>query len=302
MKKIIFIIAFIAGLFALPARAASGDLFVYPTPPDSMMQLQNRCDYIVSRFWQRCNFDRAMRNRAQFHKAFGDWVSIMPHASADTVHAAVDDLLARFAKKGPETLALAQMARAWTFSDTTEFCSDEIYAPFANAAAAHKKIAKQDRAIFAADAKRLNTSMVGATVPALSFTLRGGETSGFDKLTPGASVLLFFCRRDDVDASLARLNLDLDHNARELIERGELAIACINPETYTPEWDKDVASYPANWTVAAMPDAADYFDLSRPVQLYFLDASHKVLVKDMDVQYLIGAFDIANRARKHKVK
>jgi len=111
--KLIYIILllFISIIGAGEASAKSGELFIYPTPPDTMQALQPRCDYIVTRFWERCNFGTAFdKYPAQLNATFGDWVAIMPHASADSVHVAIERLLARFAKKGPETLALATMA------------------------------------------------------------------------------------------------------------------------------------------------------------------------------------------------
>ena len=110
MKKffssILILFALVSGL-SQRAEAASGDLFIYPVAPDTMMALQPRCDYIVSRFWDRCNFGTAFTKPDKLNRAFGDWISIMPHATADTVHHAIDRLMARFVKKGPETLQLA---------------------------------------------------------------------------------------------------------------------------------------------------------------------------------------------------
>ncbi len=105
-------------------HAASGDLFVYPTPPDTMQNLQPRCDYIISRFWDRCNFDTAMRNPDKFNTAFGDWISIMPMASADTVRNSIVRLMSRFPKNPEVTLQLASMAEEWVYSDTSQIYSE----------------------------------------------------------------------------------------------------------------------------------------------------------------------------------
>ncbi len=287
-------------LGVMPAMAQNdGKLVSYPMPPDSMASLQARCDYIVSRYWERCKFDYAMLHPDKFNAAFGEWLSIMPHASADSVHAAVDNLLARFKKKGPETLAIARMAREWLHSDTAEMHSDELYMPFALAASTHKKIKKEDRALFAADYKRLSSSSIGQTVPPVEMILPDGRRMNLGEIK-GASVLLFFDAPGNVDSSVARIRLQTNPDVRDLIDRGELAILFVNPGEPTEEWKAESAKLPEKWIKAAMPDAGDYFDLRVMPQFMYLNEKHKVLGNNMDYVYLINAFEVANKLQKVK--
>ncbi len=298
MKNNIYIILLALVAFMAPsaARAASGDLFQYPTPPDTLMALQPRCDYIINRFWDRCNFDIAMRNPDKFNRAFGDFVTICQHASADTVHSAVDRLVARFVKKGPETLALATMAENWLYSDTCSMFSEELYLPFAQAAAGHKKISRAEKARFQLHKKQIETSGVGAFLPDLEFTRPDGTKGTLAEVNRG-SVLVFINDPDCSDCNLARVRLGADYNANALIERGELSIVSIYPDDPTPEWRAEAARYPENWTVGAMPDADTYFDLRNSPTFLFLNSRHKVLVKDIDLDYLLGAFRVTNTSQ-----
>lgn len=298
MKRILLLITAIVCLpcFYMKAQAAD-ELFPYPVPPDSMVHLQARCDYIISRFWQRCNFDLAMRNPDKFDKAFGAWIDMMPHASADTVHTAINNLLARFTKKGPETLALAGMARKHVWADSAEIRSDEIYEPFAKAAANNKKINKADRAIYARDARVIASSSIGAILPDLEFVQPDGSKNSTGKIK-GSSILLFFYRPGDIDCIHARIRLAADLNTEELIDRGELVVVCINPEGDNEKWSQEAAKMPGQWISGTMSNADDYFDLRLNPQFMFLDKNRKVLVKNMDLNYLLGAFKIANKASK----
>lgn len=285
---------------ALPLRAQDSDKLVsYPMPPDTMMQLQPRCDYIVSRYWKRCRFDYAMAHPDKFNATFGDWVAILPHASADTVHAAIDELLGQFTKKGPETLALATMARNWLYADTSQYRSDEIYMPFAKAASSHKKLKKEDRAIFAADYKRMNASAVGQTLPELTVVTADGNTATLGEVA-GSSVLIFFLEPDNVDCSLARIRLANNSDVRDLVERGELAVVCLYPAVPDDEWRKTAASMPKKWYKYAMPEAEDYFDLRIKPQFVYLNSAHTVLAKNMNLDYLLNAFAAANKALKQQ--
>lgn len=293
LKLYILVLCLASVLVPVGARAASGDLFTYPTPPDTLMALQPRCDYIVNRFWDRCNFDLAMRNPDKFNRAFGDFITICQHASADTVHTSVDNLLARFVKKGPETLQLATMAEAWLYSDTCSIFSEELYLPFARAAANHKKISRAEKARFALHQKQIESSGLGAFVPDLEFTRPDGSKGNIGEVNRG-SVLIFINDPDCSDCNLARVRLAADYNANALIERGELSIVSIYPDEPTDEWKAEAARYPENWTVGAMPDADTYFDLRNSPTFLFLNSRHKVLVKDIDLDYLLGAFRVTN--------
>ena len=296
MKSILrYLLVAAAFAFAAPCNAAATDepLFDYPTPPDTMVALQPRCDYIINRFWDRCNFGTAFRNPQKLHRAMGDWFYIMQHASADTVHAAIDRLLTRFAKKGPETLALASMAEEWLYSDTAEIRSEEVYRPFAAAAASHRKINNADKARFQAQLQIIDNSALGANVPDLEFVRPDGTVGHMSEIT-GRSVLLFFHNPDCSDCNMARVRLGADFNANELIRRGELAIVCIYPGDADDEWKAEAQRYPANWTVGAMPDADLWFDLRTTPAFFFLNSRHKVLAKDIDLDYLLGAFRVAN--------
>lgn len=297
IKKIFFSILLILAL-ASPLKMSAVGLFTYPSPPDSMQAFQPRCDYIISRFWERCNFEQAMRHPDEFNTAFGDWMHIMPHASADTVHASIDHLLARFAKKGgAETLALAKMAEAWVYSDTAQLRSEEIVYPFVKAAAHHKKINKEERAHFQQLEKRLDASMVGSTVPDLEFVRADGTKGKLSEVTRG-SVLLIFTDPDDAGCSIARIRFDTDPNTRALIERGELSVVNIYPGAPTESWTKSAKDYPANWQNVAIADAYDYFEKGQMPMLYFLDSKRKVLAKELTVDYLLGAFRVTNESRK----
>ncbi len=298
-KTILNILLLIVASVSLSASAQTDEKLVsYPMPPDSIMQLQPRCDYIISRYWHRCRFDYAMSHPDKFNEAFGAWVALLPYASADTVHAAIDNLLAKFVKKGPETLTLANMARGWLYADTSQYRSDELYMPFALAASKHKKIKKEQKVPFEADYKRMSSSAVGSIVPPIEIISPDGTKGSFSDIK-GRSILVFFNEPDNVDCSVTRIRLSANPNVRELIERGELTVVCVHPGEPGEEWKTAAASLPEAWHKVAMPAAHDYFDLRIKPQLVYLNGGHKVLAKNLGLPYLLGAFEVANKKNKN---
>ncbi len=297
MKKIIriLLIVMVFSTMATPSsHAADGDLFPYPVPPDDMLELQKRCDFLVSNFWKRCNFKTAFSSRNKLDDCFGDWVSVIPYASADTVHAATDRLLSNFKKSGPQTLIMARMAERHLYGDSADIFCEEIYLPFARAAAANKKIDKKDRAYFAAQAERISNSAIGAKAPALQITLRDGSSTTL-AADSTAETLIIFIGPDTDAASMARARLSIDFNTNELIRKGRLrTYAVYAGEATDPAWQSVAESYPDNWIVGAAKDATRYFDLRRNPEFYFLDNQGKVVVKSAPLDNILAAFRTLN--------
>lgn len=302
MKKILYslILAGVAAAGFTTSLRGAEPLVSVPMPPDSMKMLQERCDYIISRYWNRCNFDRAMREPEQFNADFGAWINIMPHASSDSVFASIDNLMGRFAKKkGDVTLQIARMAENWLYSDTAQIISEELLLPFVKAAAVHKKINKADKEHFRALQQILESSMEGATVPEIEYYLPD-KTKGKLSDAESGSILLYFSTPREAVSSMGRIRLDTDPNTRDLIEAGQLNIINIYPGEPTDEWVEDAKSYPQNWLNIAMPDADKYFKLTNLPEFYFLNSHRKVLKKNLTLNYLLGAFRVTNENMKQK--
>ncbi len=288
LKRFITYILLFAGI-AASASTTDNELIPRPVPPDTLMNLQPRCDFIVNRFWDRTNFEQAILFPEQLNTAFGEFTAVLPLASADTVHAAIDRLLARVSKSGPQTLRLAELAESWMYSDTSQYRSEETYLPFAKAAANNKKISKADKSRFAAQTKVIETSGLGAIVPDLKFIRPDGSKGSLAEADKG-SVLIFINEPDCADCNMARVRLSADYNINQLIKSGEMTIVSIYPgEADDEQWKNAVSSYPDTWIVGAMPDADLYFDLRDTPQFLFLNKEHKVLVKNVPVDHFLNA-------------
>lgn len=296
MKKqlnIIVSLLLIFSSFGICQAADEQPLFPLPTPPDEMVVLRERCNYIVDRYWERCNFDQAMKHPKKFKEAFESWVDLMPYAGADTVHMAIDRLLTRFKKSGPETLELAKMAESYLWADTAALRSEEVYLPFAKAAADNKKISKAERARFAAQTKVIESSKTGAPLPPLTLTAADGTKTSLSDIT-GDRILVFINDPDCSDCALARVRLSADYNTKQLIDKGGLTIVSIYPGPASDEtWRNALDSYPDNWLVYAAEDADELFDLRNPPTLIYVDKG-KIAVKNVVVDNLLTAFQLFN--------
>lgn len=278
---------------AIPAIAKE-TYFPYPTPPEALTTLSQRTNYLVEHFWERCNLKSAFSSRAKLAKAFRDYVSFMPYASADTVHASIIELIDNVKNDKKNLLTLGEIAEATLYSDTAEVLSDELYLPFAKAIAANKKIPAAARARFEHQARVLANSQVGATAPALIFETPDGNKSDLSKVE-SPYTLLFFNDPECEDCSMARVRLAADFNTRQLIEKGILKIVSIYPEDPSDEWRDNCQTYPASWVIGASSQADELFDMRHAPVMYFLDKSHKILAKNMLIDNVINAFAMINK-------
>lgn len=286
MKSLILTLLAVLAL-APVATAADGDLFPYPKPPEDMSGLTERCDFLVGRFWNQCDFKGAMSKKDKFDNTFGDWISFMPYATADTVHAAIDRLIKKNEKNGPVTLELARMAEKWAHSDTTDTYSDEIFLPFAKAAATHKKIPAAERARFESQVKIMENTVLGQPVGHLDYVKTDGTKASLAD-TRTQLIVLFFNDHECDDCNMARVRLSADINATALIKAGVLTVLSIEPGDASTEWLAAAASYPQEWIIGSSADADEYFSLREFPSIYLLDSRHRLLAKEMNIDSLLA--------------
>lgn len=294
MKKLFFSI--FLTIAATITVSGAETYFPYPTPPEALTTLSQRTNYLVEHFWDRCNLKSAFSSRAKLAVAFRDYVSFMPYASADTVHASIMTLIENVKGNKNNLLTLAEIAESTLYGDSAEVLSDELYLPFAAAIANNKKIPAASRARFEHQARVLANSQVGAIAPALKFVTPNGEKSDLSKIE-SPYTLLFFNDPDCDDCALAKTRLAADYSTRQLIEKGILKIVSIYPDAPTEEWRESAAGYPTTWIVGASDEADDTFDMRNAPVMYFLEKDKKILAKNMVIDNVINAFNMINNAQ-----
>lgn len=269
-------------------------LFPYPEPPEEMNTLEERTTFLVERFWERCNVTTAIRNREAFKSAFNDYVSFMPYANAEAVHKSVDGLIARFKKEPERLLTLAEIAEETLYGPDAEIVSDEIYLPFAQAAANNKKIPADRRKYFARHAQILSQSQVGMIAPDIEFTRADGTKGRLSDLK-GKHTLIFFDSPDCFDCFMARVSLSADTSVNDLLDKGAINVICLYPGKYTAEWAASTSTINPRWIVAASEAVDANFDMRNPPVMYYLNPSNKILSKTLLVDNLIEAFRSVNQ-------
>lgn len=285
LKTLLLWLCLACGLAANAQR--ENTYFPYPQVPEDLTSLTQRCNFLVDKFWERCNIKQSFSSVEKVGEAFGDWVSFMPYATADTIFPAIDRYIEDVAKTGGDNLkAMVEIAEQWMYTDSAEYYSEELYLPFCKAGAEHKKMPKKDKARYAAQLRVLENSSLGKTVGPFDYQLADGTKGNFADVI-ASRVILLFMTPDDFECSLAKARLAADYNLNALVNSGLVKVMAITPGQPTEQWKADAASYPEGWIVAAMPDAEAVFDLSAKPSIYYLNARHKVLGKHLSVDNML---------------
>jgi len=275
-----------------PAQSPAGrpELFPYPKPPENLTLLRERCNFLVYNFWERADLKKVFERPEGLNAAFGDWISFMPYCAADTAHLAIKNLLKAVAKDGKKLLRTAQMAENWTYSDTAEVVSDELYLPFAAAAATSKKIPAADREHFARHLRRINSTSLGQTMPPLSYIAPDGSARTLD--ADSVSGMVVIAGPDDLQSSTAAIRFSIDPATRSLVESGQLRIAWFYPGEFSADAAAALDKLPEQWTKGFLQDTDEYFTLRITPAVYLLDEHNRIILKDRPYTTALQVFNV----------
>jgi hypothetical protein len=291
MKKyILSLILCVAAGLAATAQNTSNLLVEMPKAPESITRLDQRCNYIISRYWDKFNPKSSFSSLERLDNTFGQFISLTPYATADTVHMAVDHLISVVQKAKPENLlTLAKIAEKWVYADTAEYLSEELYFPFIEAIVKDKKAKGPERARFQAQYDQLLNSRVGVKVNSLSYTKIDGTTGSLNDVT-APHVLLFFYDPECTDCRFAKARLSADFSLQTLIDNNIVAVMAIYPGDADEDWREDAKSLPESWIVGANPEIDHKFTMRYQPEIYYLDAERTIRVKDVAVDNILNTF------------
>lgn len=289
------IIAIISTVYSLPvaaqAQVTDDQLLVkMPQVPESITRLDERCNYILNKFWTTFNPKSSFSSHERLNHTLGTFFGLAPYATADTVHLAIDRLIEMVGKADPKNLVpLAKIAEGWTHSDTAEYESEELYFPFVQAVALNKKAKGSERDRYVHHYNQLLHSRIGETIDDIELTRPDGSTERLSNLTT-RHTLLFFFDPDCEDCRFAKLYLDADYTISTLVRQGVIAIIAIYPGENNEEFRKAASTMPANWKVFALPDADKIFTLDYSPEIYYVNRHRKILSKNLDAEGIMNAF------------
>lgn len=294
MRIKLFIISVLA-LVGLFQTAKADTYFPYPIVPDSVATFQGRCNYLADHFWDFCEMSKAFSAKQKMAQELKVYLSVVANAEPDVAVRGVNALMKKLEKQPKDQVFMASVAEGQLYGDTAEIWIDGLYLPFAEAVAANKRVSKAEKARFEQQAEVLRNSMVGSPAPSLPYVTRDGKEGNLQN-DSAEVVILFFNDPDCSSCNMARIRLDADISMNELIKEGVAKVVAITLADPDDEWRKAVESYPADWTVAAAPDADLTIDLRSGTPDFYILGRHNIIrYKHLDINQVI---DVARQLKK----
>lgn len=290
MKKTI--LAFLSLVISISASAqvngaVSQQFFQLPIIPDSIVSFQNRCDFMVTHYWDFCDLKKAFSSRDKMADAFKMYISFMPYASADVVFKSVDKFLGGISKKPDDMLFIARLAENNIYADTAEFQSEQLYTHFIDGILKSKKLDKNSREYYEKQASVLHNSQEGMMAPSFDITDSQGAKTKFVTDTAQFATLLMFMVPGDSDAELAKTRLNANIKTSQLIKSGMLKIYCIatknNGERFTS---------PEGWTSGFAPGIEEIYDVRKSPMFYIINSEGKILKKGNELEPVLNVMQL----------
>ncbi len=279
MRKLLIILTVLAAL--VPMARAKDPYFPLPDPTN-ITDFQERTDYIIEHYWDRCPWNNAFSSRQGMADAFSVYIELIPLASREVSLASIDNLI-KTLKKYPEGLAfIIERAEYELLGDSAQYTSDEVLIPFLGAGKDHKKIDKERRERYARLYSQLSNSPLGGRAPDARLILPDGTTKSLHSITEADTTsvtILYIYDPADPGYRLDRTRLSADSRLNALIDAGIVRMVAVYPNAPDDTWRADAASAPAGWTVAAVADGQMIFDLKRMPTVYTISVDGRIISK-----------------------
>ncbi len=269
--------------------------FEYPTAPDSLTSLPSRAGYVIQHFWEKADMKKLMNDTTKFHKAFADYVGLLPYAHPDSSKLSVQSFMAPVKTDPKMALIVADLAEKEMFGpDRSITNADEVYMQFIKGVLSNKKINPKSKTRYLEQIKMLNSSQVDATAPQFSYTTRHGATHTFYE-QPGEYSLLYFHGPDTDSYGMTRLRMETDVAINNLSKSGRLKIFDIYVGAPDAGWKESVESLPYEWEVGYSPSVGDNIDVRELPEMYLIDKDRKIMVRGLTVEHLLNIAQALNK-------
>ena len=292
MKPIILFITALA-VASLPMRAQvqlaeqqPGTLFAYPLAPDTCSTLEERCNFIITHFWDGFDISKPITDDAAFERTFRDFVDFFRYSHRNVVMSTVRDFINKAQSNASNLQKVGQVAESALYGTEAEYWSDEVYVAFAKALAGSKQLPRDVRDHYASQLARINSVQVGAMLD-FEFVGLDGLKQHLSDLNAKTFILLFL--DNSTDSMIGRLRLSTDVALNALLNEGEATLVCLCANKYTADWASAAAGYADNWIIGCGENLAKDLDLRAFPVCYMLDDQRTILNKTLSVEALMTA-------------
>ena len=283
------VLGWVASVLMLTCSSVCGSaqeverLFDYPIAPDTCSTLEERCNYIITHFWDSYDISRPITEPLRFEMTFRDYVDFFKYAHRNVVVASVRQLLYKAQANTHNFELLGEVAQRTLYGPEAEFWSDELYTVFAKALAANHNLPKEQREYYAHQLQVINATQPGTAIDFECWDASGNKKRLSDYPAQGYIV---FMGGDGTNSSIARLRMSTDINLNQIIEQGQVVVVNVWVGKNDNAWRSAAASMPNNWVNVCSERAAQDWDIRFVPSCLILDGERKLLNKNISIEHL----------------
>lgn len=269
------------------AEQQPGTLFAYPLAPDTCSNLESRCNYIITHFWDNFDVSRPITDDASFETTFRDFVDFFRYAHRNIVMSSVRDFVNKAQSNVSNLQKVGEVAERALYGPDAEYWSDEVYVAFAKPLAANKQLPRSVRDHYATQLARINAVQVGAVLD-LEYVGADGLTHRLSELPESKTYIVLFID-SSTDSTIGRLRLSTDVALNALLESGDAILLCLSMNGYSSDWSAAATGYADKWIVGCSDQLMKELDLRVMPCCYILDGQRTIVNKSLSVEGLMSA-------------
>ena len=289
MKHLLIIILFIFLPFLSKINAQEKivlePLFEYPVAPEELESMSERCDYLVTHFWD--NFDLKQKNAVDqnaLNHAFNVYITSLSYSNAKNSLPEVEKLLKQLSKNHVLLTQFVKAAEENLYGVRADYWNDDLYLKFLDVFFKNKDIPEQRKTKYRKQYDIINTSKLGGKMPQFIFTDKNNkEGKYFPMSTP---TLLIFGDPSDPDWRFSRLKMETNIPLSQALDRGKVNILYI-VSTPLPEWTNETKNYPEKWTIGKNDEIGNIVDIRLNPSVYLVGSDSNIILKNSELEMAI---------------
>lgn len=293
MKRILFFLTML--ILMSPVLSAQGQLaeqlqgrlFAYPLAPDTCATLEERCNYIISHFWDNYDISKPITDDVAFEATFRDFVDFFRYSHRNIVMSTVRDFVNKAQSNAVNLQKVGEIAERALYGPDAEYWSDEVYVAFAKPLAASKQLPRSVRDYYATQLARINAVQVGSVLD-FEYVGTDGLKHHLSELPEAKNYILLFVD-SNTDSTIGRLRLSTDVALNALLASGDAILVCLSMNGYSADWASAAQGYADHWVVGCSDQLAKELDLRVFPCCYILDGQRAIVNKTLSVEGLMSA-------------
>lgn len=256
-----------------------------PTLPPPHLNGEEQRRYLRNHYWDNFSFaDTTLLSQIDTAEMVEAYARYVAHVIGPTDSAAMRSLMQRAATSRPMLRYFSTLGEKLLYDPNSPLRSDELYIPVLEAQLKAPYLDEYEKALPRHRLDLVMQNRVGRMANDFRYTLSDGSQSTLYALK-ACYTLLFISNPGCPMCRSVREELLQSPMLNQMIERGELRVLMLYPDSDLTEWHKHRAEIPANWIYAydrgTILQRDQLYDLKAIPTLYLLDRQKRVILKDV---------------------